>query len=332
MSSLELVILGGVFVSTVLVAMILLGPSESDGDKIKRRLDDLVKLRGVQELVSSRIEDPDQDLSGKKKHLWKAELFENLDRYVAGRGFSDTIKGKLRKANLKLQVSEFVAMNWGIGLALGFLGFLIGGLWLAAVLLAIGIWLPWYYLGFLEEKRIKLVGAQLPDALNIMSNAMKSGYSLLQAMEVVSREMPVPLASEFALVLKETRVNIAVEDALFNLTQRVPSADLDLIVTAMLIQRQIGGNLSDVLEKINETIRERIRILGEVRTLTAQGRMSGLIVGALPLFLGVIIQVLSPGYMNPLFSSPLGWMLLGTALVMETIGVLIIRSMIHLEV
>lgn len=332
MSDLEFLVLGGVFLSTVIAMMIILGPGESDEDKIKRRLDELVKNRGTQELMSSRIDEGDEDLSRKKKRRWKDELFDSLDRYVAGRGFSNTVKEKLRKASLKLQVSEFVAINWGLGVVLALIGGFIGGLWLAALLLGVGLWLPWYYLGFLEEKRIKQVGAQLPDALGIMSNAMKSGYSLLQAMEVVSREMPAPLADEFALVIKETRVNIALEDALFNLTQRVPSADLDLIVTAMLIQRQVGGNLSEVLEKINETIRERIRILGEVRTLTAQGRMSGLIVGALPVFLGVVIQIISPDYMKPLFQNPIGWAALGAAVIAESLGILVIRSIIRLEV
>lgn len=332
MSSLEMVILGGVFLSTVLAVVTVLGPGDDEQQKVKQRLDELVKNRGVQELVSAQIDVDEQGASRKKKHAFRDRFFETLDRYVAGRSFASNIRIRLRKANLKLQVSEFALINWGLSLVTALAGFVVGGLWLAALLWAVGIWLPWYYLGYLEGKRIKLVAAQLPDALSIMSNAMKSGYSLLQAMEVVSREMPVPIADEFALVIKETRVNISVEDALFNLTQRVPSGDLDLVVTAMLIQRQIGGNLSEVLEKINETIRERIRILGEVRALTAQGRMSGLIVGALPFFLGVIIQVLSPGYLNPLFGNPIGWALLGTAVVMQLIGVIFIRSIIHLEV
>jgi len=333
-SSLELAILGGVFLSTVFLVMILLSTGESDQEKVRRRLDELVKNRGNQELTTASMTLPDDEsLPGRKKKLvWKEQFFEGLDRYVAGRSFAGTIRARLRKADLKLQVSEFVTIDWGLSLLLALLGQLAAGLWLAVILWAAGLWLPWYYLSYLAEKRVKQVAAQLPDALSIMANAMKSGYSLLQAMEVVSREMPSPISAEFALVIKETRVNISVEDALFNLTQRVPSGDLDLMVTAMLIQRQIGGNLSEILEKINETIRERIRILGEVRTLTAQGRMSGFIVGGLPLALGVILQVLSPGYVTPLFTNPIGWALLGAAVVMQLVGIIFIRSIIHLEV
>lgn len=334
MSNLELAILGGVFLSTVFLVMVLLSTGESEQEKVKRRLDELVRNRGAQELTTASldVEGDDGLPSRKKKHVWKERFFEGLDRYVAGRSFAGTIRMKLRKADLKLQVSEFVTIDWGLSLLFALLGQMAAGLWLAVVLWAVGLWLPWYYLGMLADKRVKQVAAQLPDALSIMANAMKSGYSLLQAMEVVSREMPAPISTEFALVLKETRVNISVEDALVNLTQRVPSGDLDLMVTAMLIQRQIGGNLSEILEKINETIRERIRILGEVKTLTAQGKMSGIIVGGLPLALGLILQVLSPGYVTPLFTSPIGWAMLGAAVVMQVVGILFIRSIIHLEV
>ena len=166
-----------------------------------------------------------------------------------------------------------------------------------------------------------------------MANALKSGYSFLQAADVVGREMPAPIGPEFSQVVRETRVNIAMEDALANLLDRIESPDLDLVVTAVLVNAQVGGNLPQVLDSISSTIRQRIRLRGQVRTLTAQGRMSGLIIGLLPVGLGLFIAVIAPEFIGLLFTHPLGWGMLGAAVVlMETLGIIVIRRIVRVEV
>ncbi|MCL6451452.1 MAG: type II secretion system F family protein, partial [Acetobacteraceae bacterium] len=195
-----------------------------------------------------------------------------------------------------------------------------------------GLFLPVAYLGHRAERRTRLFNQQLPDALGIMANCLRSGYSIVQALDVVGREMPPPIGREFDQVTREIRVNIPMEDALANLVRRMASPDLDLAVTAILIQRQVGGNLAEVLDRITYTIRERVRILAEVRTLTAQGRVSGWIIALLPVGLGALLYLFDPDYMRPMLSLPLGWLMLGGAAAMQAVGVLVIARIVKIEV
>jgi len=151
-------------------------------------------------------------------------------------------------------------------------------------------------------------------------------------MEVVRREMPPPISKEFGQALAEMNLGIATEEALMNLTRRIKSDDLDLVVTAVVIQRTVGGNLASVLDTIAETIRERVRIKGEIRALTAQGRISGLVIGLLPVGLALLLFFISPGYISFLWSTPTGMMLAGIAVGTEILGVLMIKKIVNIKV
>lgn len=267
------------------------------------------------------------------RHRLKEAVLEGFERRLARRSFARDLARRLRRADLRLRVSEYLiltALCGGLGTVGGKLAGLPPVLRLAAGFAA--LWLPSMYVSTKMERRLKAFNNQLPDALGIMSNSLRSGYSLLQAIDVVAAEMPAPIGPEFAQVLRETRVSISVEDALTNLVERVNSPDLDLVVTAILIQRQVGGNLTEVLDKIGYTIRERIRILGEIRTLTTQGRISGIIISLLPVALALFMYLTNPGFIGPLFSHPLGRLMLGMAAFMQLLGVLAIRSLIHVEI
>ena len=336
---LRLLIIAGIFISTTLACLIALVLAESDRERLNKRLDGLVTNWGSQKLRTADL--PDNLAGGRENeaerrsrrfHLDKGALFERLDRSFAGRSFADAIASKLRKADLKLQVSEFMVIKLGLGLLSGLVGFALAGTFAALLFLGLGLWLPEYYLATRASARVKSINGQLPDTLSIMSNSLKSGYSFLQAMDVVSRELPPPISHEFGQVMKETRVNVSVEDALQNLVRRVPSDDLDLVVTALMIQRQVGGNLAEVLDKINSTIRERVRLKGQIRTLTAQGRLSGMVVSLLPVGLGFVIYLIDPGYIKPMFSNVPGQVMLGFAALMQGIGILIIRAIVSMEV
>lgn len=241
------------------------------------------------------------------------------------------LQERLRRAGLRLLPAEFFLFqvaSAGLAVALGVLA-LGGAGWLLA---PAGFAAPSLWLARREQQRLRLLDQQLPDAMLMMANSLRSGFSLLQAMEVVSREMPDPIARELAQVLREHQVGVPLEDALQAMAARCGSADLDLMVTAVLIQRKVGGNLAGVLEKIAGTIRSRLHLLGQVRALTAQGRLSGLIIGVLPLAMGVALYLLAPGFLDPLLHHPLGWGLLALGALMQATGLWLIRRLVDLEV
>jgi tight adherence protein B len=276
--------------------------------------------------------DPDPEADAKhKKNVARDALVGIVEKATNGRNFSNKLEVRLQRADWKWRPAEFlVAQGLAAGVGLGVALIIAKSMWWFFMLVG---WLaPHFLLGRSEKARLKLFSQQLPDALSIVANALRSGYSFLQAMDVVSREMPDPIAKEFNLVLRETRVNIPVEDALNNLVNRVKSPDLDLVVTAVSIQRQVGGNLAEVLDKISGTIKDRVRLQGEIRTLTTQGRFSGWIVCLLPIGLALMFQLISPGYLNPLFQNPIGWFLVLIGVVMQGIGIFMIRNMVNLEV
>lgn len=196
---------------------------------------------------------------------------------------------------------------------------------------AAGAILPPAYVHRRTQMRLRAFQNQLADALTLAANGLRSGYSFLQALDVVGAELPPPAGEEFAQVVRETRVGIPLEDALANLLERVPSADLDLMVTAVLIQRQVGGNLAYIFDRISETIRERVRLQGQMRAITAQGRLSGWIVGLLPPALGAVLFIVNPRYIAPLFSEPAGRAILGVALFFELLGAWVIRRLVRVE-
>lgn len=323
-----------VFFGSALAVFWVVRVLEGRTDPVGERLAEIGRMRAARPLATESLPDPESDPTagaGWMQRLRKA-LFAAIDRFMAGRALSDRTAKALRRADLKLRVSEWAALSWGAALGGVVLGVLAGGPLLALVGLLAGVYIPPGYLSYRTNRRRRMFDAQLPDALSLISNALRSGHSLLQALEVASHELPAPASDEFGQVIRETRVGISVEDALGNLTERMPSDDLDLIVTAVLIQRQVGGNLAEVLDKINATIRDRIRILGQIRTLTAQGRLSGWIVSALPVGVGVMIYLLNPQYIDPLIGQKIGWIMLGAGAVLQAIGMTIISSIVNFEV
>ncbi|HEY8393192.1 MAG TPA: type II secretion system F family protein [Thermaerobacter sp.] len=269
----------------------------------------------------------------KEARSLRERLVAEAEARLRGGKLLEGVQRKLGRARLRLRAVELLALQGGCGILGGLAGLVLTRHWLGAALAGLaGLWAPDLYVTWRYHRRLKEFNEQLPDALTLMANSLKAGYSFLQAADVVARELPPPIAEEFAWLVKETRVNIPLEDALANLLDRVPSGDLDLVVTAVLIQKQVGGNLAGVLERTAETIRERVRLQGQIRTLTAQGRLSGWILGVLPVALFLLLMVMSPSYVAPLLQKPLGWMLLGAAAVMQVTGALVIRALIRVEV
>jgi tight adherence protein B len=271
-----------------------------------------------------------------------SQVADRLDKVIAGRGFTTGIKSRIAKADAKLRVSEYIALQLLIAAGAGALVyFFLGSNMIFAIIAAIfGLFIPRMYLSNAAKRRMRAFENQLSDTLNLWVNALRSGYSVLQAMEAIATELPAPVSVEFERVVQEVRLGLGVPQALSNMLRRVPSDDLDLVITAVNIQREVGGNLAEVLDTISFTIRERVRIKGEIRTLTAQGRLSGWIISLLPIALALILLLINAEYIGQLFeradpmifSIPCGWIVIGVGLIMMVIGIIIIQKIVDIEV
>ncbi len=195
----------------------------------------------------------------------------------------------------------------------------------------IGFFGPDWFVKFRMGKRLKAFNGQLGDTIGLLANSLRSGYSMLQSMELVSRESPDPIGVEFRRVVREVGLGLTIQDSLTNLLRRMPSDDLDLLITAINIQYEVGGNLAQILDTISHTIRERVRIKGEIQVLTAQGRVSGYIISALPPLIGVVVTVINPSYMNTMWDFP--WIIMPICGgVMVFVGFLVIMKIVNIEV
>jgi tight adherence protein B len=225
----------------------------------------------------------------------------------------------------------------GISLLLGVLGttasWLVGVQWYLAPLAGLVMFLiPWAWLWNKRRVRLKTFAGQLPDALELVARALRAGHSLAAGMHVVAEEMPSPIADEFGRVYDEQNLGVALEDALKSLSERVPNIDLRFFVTSVLIQRQTGGDLAEILDKIGYVIRERYRILGQVKALTAEGRLSGVILIALPFSLFLLMMHIKPDYVEKLWTHPLGIKMSVAALIMQLLGAAVIKKIVDIKV
>jgi tight adherence protein B len=192
--------------------------------------------------------------------------------------------------------------------------------------------LPFAHVWWTRKKRFDAFLEHLPDALDLMSRALSAGHAFSEALHMVSAEMPEPIATEFRKTYEEQNLGLSLKLALENLTQRIPLLDLRMCVTAVLIQRETGGNLAEILEKVAYTIRERFRIMGDLKTLTTSSRMSAWLLCGLPIAVSVVITVMNPEYMSVLWKDPRGHYLIGTALFMQVTGMLIVRKILRIKI
>lgn len=235
---------------------------------------------------------------------------ERIEKAVRGKGFAVNIQRNLVRADLKLTVAEYIGLkilSTAVGFGVGtFLGRDFGQFALLVGLLAgiIFMYLPDFFVKRRGNKRIKNFNNQLGDTITLAANSLRSGYSLLQSMELISREAPAPMSDEFTRVIREVSLGLATREALGNMLRRVPSDDLDLLITAINIQAEVGGNLATILDNIGHTIRERIRIKGEIKVLVAQQQYSGYIISALPVALAGVLMLIAPTFMFKMFVWP----------------------------
>src|SRR5262249_26954561 len=248
---------------------------------------------------------------------------ERMGRGDAKKG-KPSIAEQLQRADLKLRPSEYFMIQVGTGALVGLIAFWRWGLFFA-LLFFVGYLAPGFYVKYRINQRLRKFNGQLGDTLTLLSNALKAGYSFAQAIDTVAKNAVAPIGDEFGRAVREMNLGGSPDEALSNITRRIASADFDLVATAYSIHRTVGGNLAD---NIAYTIRERVRIKGEIQTLTAQARASGTIITALPILLAVFMFFVTPTYFQPMFRSIIGWILIAIGSFMIFIGNLIIRRIV----
>jgi tight adherence protein B len=221
-----------------------------------------------------------------------------LNRLGEGTDLFDGISKSLARADIKLRPAEYMVVIVAVSLGLGaVLAILARTLAFGIVGVVVGVFVPGIYVGQAQKRRLRKFDDQLGDMLNLTVNGLRAGYSTLQAMEAVSRELPPPICDEFRRVVQEMQLGLTMEDSLDHILRRIRSDDLDLVVTAINVQREVGGNLAEILDVISYTIRERVRIKGEINSLTAQGRATAWVISGLPLALMAILFIVNKPYM-----------------------------------
>lgn len=267
----------------------------------------------------------------------KGALTDWVNKRVEKSSFGERISRELARADLKFKPGEYMAMYVIAVIGGALIAFLLGGrLIISAVIGAgIGALLPRMYVKNQQSKRLTRFNDQLPDMLNLMVNGLRAGFSTLQAMEAVSKELPAPICDEFRRVVQEMQLGIPMEKALANLLRRIPSQDLDFLVTAINVQREVGGNLAEIMDVISYTIRERVRIKGDIRALTAQAMYSGRALALMPIGLLCILWFLNRSYVMEFFNKDnilCGGIALGGAGVLIAIGYFVMTRIANVEV
>jgi tight adherence protein B len=313
-------------IAVLAVIMLILALRSGGGGaegKVERRLDSYIQ--------GERTEVKVQDIDEEAKRL--SRLTEGLNRVVEKRGFGARIATQLAQASLKLTVAEYLILNVLsilLGGALGWLVFRNNILFVSGFIG--GFFAPRIVVNVLKGRRVRKFNDQLGDTINLLVNSLRSGYSMPQAMETVAGDMPPPISEEFRRVGIEISLGVSLEQALDNMLRRVNSPDLDLMITAINVQHEVGGNLAEILDIISHTIRERVRIQGEIKTLTAQGEITGYVISGLPFALTGILFLMNRTYMMRMFTTPCGWIMSSVAITIIVLGFVVMKKVVQIEV
>ncbi len=310
-------IAGGVFVILSIGGYALVSALNSSKDKVPRR----------------RLKEEGQPPAERGQDKALADSAPLVTRLLHRTRLNDAIQWELLRAGLLIKPSEMIAISVAAGIGAYMVGLTFPpSLITRAFLLLIGLGSPWIYVQVRKQYRYKLLITQLPEALQLIASSLRSGFSILRAIEVVANEMPAPISREFRWVLDEVNVGVSMERAFTHMVRRTASPDVKLMVTAIQIQSSVGGDLAEVLDTTSTMIRERFQLTAEVAALTAEGRLSAVILGGLPIGLALFIHMLNPEYLHPLIAEPIGiGMMIGAASLM-IFGLLIIKNMLNVDV
>ncbi|WP_043933098.1 type II secretion system F family protein [Bacillus sp. EB01] len=319
----KLIFLALILCSSFLMFYAVLSSFFSRSQKIEKRME-----RYLASPEKVEVDDNDIDLFARY-----AAARKNLTKRFVTKKKNSKLETMLARSGVPLKPDEYVTFQW---IATGFFGILMVLLfthWLCAVPGGIaGYLLPGFILKKKEKERVEKFNEGLADMISTIIGSLRAGFSFPQALKSVAEESDSPIKEEIESVIKSMQYGSSVEEALNELKERMPSDDLDLMIQAILIQRQVGGNLATVLEKIVETIRDRTKIQRQIKTLTAQGRMSGMVIALLPLFLGIVLYFIQPDFISPLFTHPVGIGMVAAGVTSGVIGFILIRKITQIEV
>jgi len=322
-----IILVGAVFLALI-VLVIGIRNVRSERDVVEERLG-----RYDDSSYQSFLDDAEEETDQVAK---PTPLESAINKAISNRPFAQKWRQQLARADIKLTVAEYAALHIISMIGFFVLGyFVIFGQELVMGIVSgfVGFFAPRIYVARQTSKRLIAFEQQLPDTLGLWVNALRSGYSVMQSMEAISRDSPEPTATEFKRVIQEVSLGIDMSDALQHLLDRVESEDLDLVVTAVNIQREVGGNLAEILDIISHTIRERIKLKGEIRVLTAQGRITGYLISGLPILLALFLYAINREYMANLFENrACGWPLLGIGLALIGIGSAVVQKIVQIEI
>jgi tight adherence protein B len=281
------------------------------------------------ELIAERDEDDDKERRPSRFRNYLSGLGEGTDRYAK-------TSQNLAKADIKLRPGEYMAAMVLSAAIAGVLGTILGSsLFLGVVLAVVGYFLPSIYVRRARNARLKAFDNQLSDMLNLMVNGLRAGYSTLMAMEAVGKELAPPIATEFRRVVQEIQLGIPLEEALEHLIRRIDSDDLDMVITAINVQREVGGNLAEIFEGISHTIRERVRIRGEIQALTAMGRATAWVISLMPVALVGALFLINRPYVMQFFNPETRGcgipMLIVTGIMVIT-GITIVQKIVNIDI
>jgi tight adherence protein B len=298
----------------------------------------VVSVRSERSLVEERLgryiqEESPIEFEGERS----SPLGEWLDDQIERSDWGDGLSKELARADLKLKPAEYISLMVILAVGFGFVAWFVAGqsIIFGIIGAALGAYVPRLYVRRQQGQRLVKFGEQLPDMLNLMVNGLRAGYSTVQAMEAVGKELPAPISDEFRRVVQEIQLGVPMEQALDNLLRRIPSDDLDLTITAINVQREVGGNLAEILDTISHTIRERVRIKGEIRVLTTQVMYSGRFLAMMPIFIALTLWFLNRPYMMMFFdpeSRMIGIPLLALGATMIIAGYFVMTKIADIEV
>ena len=299
------------------VAFMMKGDS---GERINERLDSLVGRTGRKDSSADLL------LRQALQEVNTQSLLERMTPEIF------KVSKLFEQADVNMKPSMLFGIGLGLGLGLTMVTLVFVNIYVAPVAGLVGFFLPLLWLYFKRNGRLKRFASQLPDAMELVARALRAGHSLAAGLHVVAEEMPQPIAKEFGRVYEEQNLGIALEDALKNMCNRIPNLDLRFFVTSVAIQRQTGGDLAEILDRIGYIIRKRFKILGQVKALTAEGRLSGIVLIALPIGLFLMMLSMKPDYVALLWTDPMGVKMSIGAIVLMLVGAFSIKKIIDIKV
>ncbi|MGA8182556.1 MAG: type II secretion system F family protein [Terriglobia bacterium] len=247
--------------------------------------------------------------------------------------WSDKLRNYIGQAGMRVKPGRLILLSAILAIA----GFLIGNRMtnssmLALVCIPVGALIPIGVIAFKRRGRLKAFEKVFPEAIDLLGRAVRAGHSFSTGLEMITTELPEPVAGEFRTTFEEQNFGLPLRDALLNFSERIPLIDVRFFVTAVLIQKDTGGNLAEILDNLSHVVRERFRILGEVKIKTAQGRLTAAILISLPPIMGLVLRFLNPSYMKPLFTDPMGPFIIGTAVFLQVVGSLMLWKIVNIDV